>query len=178
MGVLTLLRTKNPDHAKRVEDMVKYRKYENPSVVGDKKWFRITKSIFYNDTIDGFSMEVDDIVPSTNDKGVEYLTLDKGLRFSVSKNMAAQLEGRTRIRLMGKGMEPDEDMRCTINSIWEVRADNLPDNNPNKGKGRDYMINLSIVKLDEGMVNSLMYNKTSEDLGGKEVVEETDTGPM
>lgn len=163
MGVLTDLRTKYTDHAKRVEDMVKYRKYANPGVVGDKKWFKVTKGISYTDAINAFSMEVDDIIPSTNDKGVtEYSILDKGLRFSLSKNMAAQFEGRTRIRLLGRNMEPDEDLRCTLYSIWEARADDLPEGNINKGKGRDYMINLSLIKLDEGMVNSLRDSKAEE----------------
>lgn len=156
MGILTLLRQKNPDHAKRVDDLLKYRKYENPSVVGDKKWLKVSKAMIYNSDIDAFTMEVENIIPIVNDKGItEYQTLDKGLRFSLSKNMAVHFEGKTRIRLIGKGMEPDEDLRCTINSIWEARADTLPETSKNRGLGRDYMITLSLIKLDEGMVNSL-----------------------
>lgn len=190
MGVLTDLRIKYTDHAKRVEDMVKYRKYINPGVVGDKKWFKVAKGITYIDTINAFSMEVDDIVPTINEKGIaEYIVLDKGLRFSLSKNMAAQFEGRTRIRLLGKNMEPDEDLRCTLHSIWEARADNLPEDSKSKGKGRDYMINLSLIKLDEGMVNSLRDSKAEEKTEDKtvpvpegnkekEVTDTSDNGPM
>jgi hypothetical protein len=185
MGVLTLLRQKNPDHSERVGKMVEYRKFENPTKLGDKKWLRVTKSIRYEDSISAFVMTVDNVVPIVNGGITEYRDLDKGLRFSLSKNMAIQFEGRVRIRLLSKGLEPDEDLSCTQNSIWETRADEIPDGSPGKGLGRDYMINMALLSLDEGIVRSLTDSKTrnpetsvATPEGTNEVAAEADAGPM
>jgi hypothetical protein len=187
MGILTLLRQKNPDHSERVNKMVEYRKFENPTKLGDKKWLRVVKPIYYEDSIKAFVMNVDNITPVINDQGTtEYLTLDKGLRFSLSKNMAIQFEGKTRIRLLTKDLEPDEDLRCTQNSIWETRADAIPDGSPGKGLGKDYMINMTLLSLNEGIIHSLNDSKTREESRtnentseeGNETAAETDAGPM
>lgn len=184
MGVLTLLREKNPEHAGRVNKMVEYRKFENPTKLGDKKWLRVVKPIRYEDSISAFVMTVDNIVPVVNDQGTEYLDLDKGLRFSLSKNMAIQFEGRVRIRLLSKGLDPDEDMECTRSSIWETRADEIPDGSPGKGLGKDYMINMTLISLNEGIVRSLTDSKTKSGTNAtapeetKEVAAESGAGPM
>ena len=185
MGVLTLLRQKNPDHSERVNKMVEYRKFENPTKLGEKKYLRVVKPIHYEDGINAFVMTVDNITPIVSDKGTEYLDLDKGLRFSLSKNMAIQFEGKTRIRLFSKGLEPDEDLMCTQNSIWETRADEIPDGSPGKGLGRDYMINMTLISLNEGIVRSLNDSKTREPEtgtttpeGSGEAPAEAGAGPM
>jgi len=163
MGFLTDLRTKygTEEFNKRVDNAIKFSRedFVSPSI-GETKWFRVVEHPRYVPEItthDAFVVKVDEIIPlGLDEAGNErYKTLRDNVSMWLGLNTSAQLVARTIKKLSTMGKQPDDDMGCTINSVWSITAEENP-KAVEKGYTSDKMYILGLLSLDQKIVDTIL----------------------
>lgn len=163
MGFLTDLRTKygTEEFNKRVDNAIKFSRedFVNPNI-GETKWFRVAEHPRFVPEIkthDAFVVKVDEIVSlGLDEAGNEmYKTLRDNVSLWLGLNTSAQLVGKTIKKLTVMGKQPDDDMTCTINSVWSITADENP-KAAEKGYKSDKMYTFGLISLDQKIVDTIL----------------------